>query len=176
MNENPWAYSEARNRIREQQDKEKLKKEVLEDFVEKQEKLYIRNHFDVHELQRRIETGRSLTTLRSDIDAALKEGIISREAFDLMQDSIDSQVKKDWWNNELKDKDFIWDIPFSDNRVATFFEEYPIWKNILVDIAGFWYGFFVQGGAILTILIWRVLMDLLFLPRDSIEYFSHKKL
>ena len=90
MNENPWAYNEARNRLREEKERER---KMLENLVERfeKEKTHMRaeKKFDIFELKSRIETHRSLNTLRSDIDKALREGIISREMFDTLKNKIE---------------------------------------------------------------------------------------
>lgn len=61
MQENPGAYHEARNRIREKNDKEKVIAEVVQEQYEKsKEKLTKRKTLDIYELKHRIETGHSL--------------------------------------------------------------------------------------------------------------------
>ena len=66
---------------------------MLENLFERfeKEKTHMRaeKKFDIFELKSRIETHRSLNTLRSDIDKALREGIISREMFDTLKNKIE---------------------------------------------------------------------------------------
>lgn len=60
-------------------------------------------------------------------------------------------------------------LPFSQNDFARMLEGAKLGENIFVDIAGVFYGFFVQGSAILVILAWKIFTDLLFLPRDILN-------
>ncbi|MDO4873724.1 MAG: hypothetical protein Q4A35_00810 [Candidatus Gracilibacteria bacterium] len=174
MNENPGAYNEARNRLREEKERER---KVFENLVERfeKEKTHMRaeKKFDIFELKSRIETHRSLNTLRSDIDKALREGIISREMFDTLKNKIEfiehfpekniltKQSEKAFFDDE--------DLPFGKAKITKFFEKKKIGENILVDIGGFFYGFVVQGGAIFVILLWKILLDIIFLPRDILK-------
>lgn len=173
MGENPWAYREAQNRIREQQEKEKEKKEQLsEDFEKTRSKVSVEKQFDIFELKRRIETGRSLSVLRHDIDTALREWLISRKTFDKIEKALDVRLdpEKDRQlveKRESGESDYV--APFSDGELAKFFEDKRIGENVFVDMAGFSYGFFVQWGAIMVILAWRIFLDMLFLPRDILE-------
>lgn len=129
--------------------------------------------FDIFELRQKIETTKNLSILRNEVQNALKEGIISRETFDKLQDNIDKidrNIDKNVANidRNLSNNDNIspLDLPFGDTEIAKFFENKKIGENIFVDIAGFSYGFFVQGSAILVILLWKIFLDILFLPRD----------
>ena len=82
MQENPGAYNEARDRIREQKEKEKVIAEsVVEHFEKSKEKLHKKKWLDIYELKRKIETGHSLDSLKSDIREALKDGDISIETY-----------------------------------------------------------------------------------------------
>lgn len=172
MVENPGAYQEARNRLREQKEKEQsLKENIIEKF-EKEKALHrTQKKFDIFELRHRIETGNSLNTLQSDIQEALRRGLISRETFDSLEKKIDviiqhpeklREMKKTSENNSVSDQD----VPLGNTELAKFFENKKIGENFLIDIAGFSYGFVVQGGAIFIILIYKILHDILFLPRD----------
>lgn len=129
--------------------------------------------FDIFELKSRIETHHSLNTLRSDIDKALREGIISREMFDTLKNKIEfiehlpekniltKQSEKAFFDDE--------DLPFGKTEITKFLEKKKIGENIFVDIGGFFYGFVVQGGAIFVILLWKILLDIIFLPRDILK-------
>ena len=105
MNENPWAYNEVRNRLREEKERER---KALENLVERfeKEKTHMRaeKKFDIFELKSRIETHRSLNTLRSDIDKALREGIISREMFDTLKNKIEHIEHPPHKNTPQKEK------------------------------------------------------------------------
>jgi hypothetical protein len=57
-------------------------------------------------------------------------------------------------------------LPFSQNKFAKYLEDQPLGKKIWSDIVWFLYGLVVQGSAILIIIAWQILIDLLFLPRD----------
>ncbi len=169
MFENPGAYNESRNRLREEKEREKKALENITERFEKEKNLMrTEKKFDMFELRHRIETGRSLLTLQNEINNALKEGIISREAFDTLQEKIvlaekiEKIVDKDEQENFFKNED----LPFGKTELAKFFDNKKIWENILVDFAGFFYGFLIQGSAILVILLWKIFLDIIFLPRD----------
>ena len=73
-NENPGAYNEARDRIREKKEKEIILVETKkEDFEKSKSILRKKKTLDVGELKRHIETGRSLEGLKLDIKNALNE-------------------------------------------------------------------------------------------------------
>ena len=162
MSENPGAYSEARDRIREKKERETVVLEVKTDEFEKtKEKMRKRKWLDVHGLRQKIETGNSLDSLKSDIRAALSEGTISRDTYDSVIASLDRQ----------SDAPEIWAIdparlPFSQNNLAKYLENQPLGDNIWADMVWFVYGFAIQGSAILIIIAWKILTDFLLLPRD----------
>ena len=73
-NENPGAYNEARDRIREKKEKETIIIESKKEDIEKSKSiLRKKKSLDVRELQRHIETGSSLEGLKSEIRNALSE-------------------------------------------------------------------------------------------------------
>ncbi len=73
-NENPGAYNEARNRIREKQEQERvIVEKKKEDFEVGKEKVYRKKKLDVFELKHHIETGRSLESLKNDVRSALDQ-------------------------------------------------------------------------------------------------------
>ena len=162
MSENPGAYSEARDRIREKKERETVVLEVkTEEFEKTKEKMRKRKWLDVHGLRQKIETGNSLDSLKSDIRAALSEGTISRDTYDSVIASLDRQ----------SDAPEIWSIdparlPFSQNKFAKYLENQPLGENIWSDMVWFLYGIIVQGSAILIIIAWKILTDFLILPRD----------
>lgn len=165
--ENPWAYHEARNRLREQERRERDQMEGVVEHFEKQRALSrVNRRLDIFELRRKIETGHSLDSLRKEISEALRGEIISRDTFDVLQASLDATElhrhrEATSWEGS--------DIPFGNTALAQIYEQSPLWNNFRTDIAGFSYGFFVQGGAIMIILLWRILYDFLMLPRDVLE-------
>lgn len=170
MNENPWAYYEARNRLREEKEQERRRLDAIIERFEK-EKEYARSakRFDIFELKYRIETSNSLLSLQKEIQNALKEWYISREMFDVMKERIEMTSEQGEFQKKAPpphDEGNTEDIPFSETEWAQFFEKKKLWESIFVDIAGFSYGFFVQWGAILVILLWKILLDIIFLPRD----------
>lgn len=170
MPENPWAYNEARDRIREKKEKETILVESQKEEFEKTKNiLRKKNGLDVHELKRRIETGNSLDLLKSEIKNALTEGTISRDTYDKVIATID---QNEWGiiENEIIDVD---KLPFSWNKLAKYLENQPLGENIWADIIWFLYGFVVQWSAILVIIAWKILIDFLFLPRDL--YYSFIK-
>lgn len=168
MSENPWAYNEARDRIREKKEKETILVESQKEEFEKTKNILRKKKgLDVHELRRRIETGNSLDLLKSEIKNALTEGTISRDTYDRVIASIDNET-----NNEIE----IWMIdpdklPFSQNKLAKYLENQPLGENIWTDIVWFLYGFVIQWSAILVIIAWKILTDFLFLPRDIYNNF-----
>lgn len=169
MHENPWAYNEARNRIREEKEREKVVIEKqTETFEKSKETIKKGRKLDVFSLKNRIETGHSLSVLKSELRDAFQEGIISRDALDSMIDVLENS-EKSREDSSLNMSQF----PFFQNQLAKLLERQRIGENIPLDIVGFLYGFFVQGSAILVILAWRILMDLLRLPVDV--YYEIKK-
>lgn len=160
--ENPGVYNEARDRIREKKEKETIIVESKkEEFEVSKNILRKKKTLDVRELQRHIETGNSLDSLKSEIKVALSEGTISRDTYDKVIASLDK------WD-EVQD---IWRIdpnslPFSQTRLAQYLENQPIGENIWTDLVWFLYGLFIQWSALLIIIAWKILTDLLFLPRD----------
>ena len=170
MPENPWAYSEARDRIRDKMEKETIVLEKKkEDFEVGKIVLRKKKSLDISTLRRQMETGKSLDNLKSEVKNALKEGMISRDTYNEVIASIekweDANLDNIWMIDPLK-------LPFSQNALATFFEKQPLWENIWSDIAWFLYGFVVQGSAILVIIAWKIFTDFLFLPRDLYREFK----
>lgn len=163
-NENPGAYSEARDRIRENKEKETtIVESKKEDFEKTKTLLRKKKTLDVGELRRHIETGNSLDLLKWEIKNAFSEGTISQDTYDRVIASIER------WEQKSTERVWIIDpnkLPFSQNKIAKFLENQPLGENIWADIAWLMYGFFVQGGAILVIIAWKILTDFLFLPRD----------
>jgi hypothetical protein len=132
-----------------------------EEFEKTKEKMRKRKWLDVHGLRQKIETGHSLDSLKSDIRAALSEGTITRDTYESVIASLDHQdATIDIW---MIDPDRL---PFSQNRFAKYLENQPLGENIWSDMVWFLYGLIVQGSAILIIIAWKILTDLLFLPRD----------
>lgn len=173
MIENPGAYNEARNRLREEKEREKRQLESITERFEKEKQLTrTQKKFDIFELRQKIETGNSLNSLRRDIDLAFKEGLISREAVNILENRIEQVIKNPEKIAEKKEKERTeWlivaeDLPFGQSEITKFFENKKIWENFLVDFAGFSYGFFVQWSAILVILLYKIFLDVIFLPRD----------
>ena len=161
-NENPGAYSEARDRIREKKERETVVLEVkTEEFEKNKEKMRKRKWLDVHGLKQKIETGHSLDSLKSDIRSALSEGMISRETYDSVIASLETPSLGEGMGTIDPDR-----LPFSQNKLAKYLENQPLGDNIWADMVWFVYGFAIQGSAILIIIAWQILMDLLFLPRD----------
>ena len=172
--ENPWAYNEARDRIREKKEQEVHLLEVKkEEFEKSKEKIRKWKSLDVHSLRQKMETWHSLNTLRSDIINALKEWNISRETYDQFIASLDREDmgKSDHISTTI-DPDLL---PFSHNQLAKYLENKKLGENIWADIVWFLYGFFIQGSAILIIIAWKILMDLLKLPIDMYDELKSKK-
>ena len=169
MQENPGAYDEARNRIREKQEQEKvIVEKKKEEFEMSKEKVYTKKKLDVFELKRRIETGHSLSLLKDDIKQALDQGDISidtyHKALDAMQQEKDQEkIDRDVYSIDPDT------LPLSQNALARYLEKQKLGENILVDIAGFAYGF-TQGSVFLLFLLGRMVLDFLLLPRDIYEF------
>lgn len=163
--ENPWAYHESRNRIREKQEQETVVIEKKkEEFEVGKEKIYSKKKLDVFDLKRHIETGQSLSVLKNDIKQALDEGSITIDSYN---DAINA-IASDIGFEKLNPKDFIIDLhslPFSQNALAKYLEKQKLWENILIDIGGAVYGL-LQGSTFLIFLAWRIVLDFLLLPRD----------
>ena len=163
-NENPWAYNEARNRIREQKEREKVVVEsVNEHFEKSQEKIRKKKKLDIFWLKHHIEAGRSLDGLKADIREALADGSISKETYDRALQDIDDRDEKE----KLISNNLLQAVPFINTPFAQYLEKQPIGANIAIDLLGFVYGFVVQGSVILVIIAWKILVDLLRLPVDG---------
>ncbi len=163
MSENPGAYSEARDRIREKKERETVVLEVkTEEFEKTKEKMRKRKWLDVHVLKQKIETGHSLNSLKSDIKSALVEGTISRDTYDSVIASLDRDDRLLEIGKIDPNK-----LPFSQNSLAKYLENQPLGDSIWADMVWFLYGLVVQGSAILIIIAWKIITDLLLLPRDT---------
>ena len=170
-NENPGAYNEARDRIREKKEKETtIIESKKEDYEKSKSILRKKRSLDERELQRHIETGSSLDGLKSEIRNALSEWTISRDTYNKVIASIDNgREKNDIQNNGVIDPN---KLPFSQNKLAQYLENQPLGESIWSDIAWLLYGFIVQWSAILVIIAWKILTDFLFLPRDIYREFT----
>jgi hypothetical protein len=117
-------------------------------------------------LKRRIETGQSLDSLKSDIKEALDAGNISVDTYKDALERIDIREKHEK-KPEVK-PDYLLDpsdYPFADFPLTKYFESQKLGENILVDIAGFAYGV-AQGSVFLLWLAGRIVLDTLLLPID----------
>lgn len=172
--ENPWAYNEARNRIRENQESETvILEKKKEDFEVGKEKVKKRKRLDVSELKHRIELGKSLGNLREEIQKALKDGEISQEISQEVLSMLDKESQKQEILFQKPEPDFIFDpmaIPLFDTRLASYFSEQPFGKNTAVDIAGMAYGV-AQGSLFLLYILGKMCFDFLLLPRDIYHSF-----
>lgn len=174
MTENPGAYNEARNRIREKQDNEKeIIEEKIVNFEKSKERLRKWKKLDVFELKRRIETGKSLSTLKIDIEAALREWSISFEMYQKTIRSLENWERSEDIKEEESFSLNLSKLPFQDTQLVQYFENQKFWDNQLIDLLGMMYGFFVQWSALMVILIWNMLMDLIKLPRDLYTEFQN---
>lgn len=165
--ENPGAYDEARKRIRESKESETVVIEKKkEDFEKSKEKLYSKKKLDIFELRRRIETGQSLNTLKSDIKEALSTGQISIESYSDVIGMLDREQKKS--EEPHPEPEYVIDmdgIPLAQSPLTQYFERQKLGDNIFVDMAGFTYGV-AQGSLFLIYLAGRIVLDTLLLPRD----------
>ncbi len=141
-NENPGAYNEARNRINENKEREKIIiEEKKENFEKTKERIKSRKKLDVFELKRRFETGNSLSVLKSDIKEAFDRGDISIETYANVITELDRDKEK---IKTLATADFVLDpkaFPFSDTALSVFFDKQRLGDNLLIDLGGFVYGF-----------------------------------
>ena len=165
--ENPWAYDEARKRIRESRDRETIViEEKKEDFEKGKEKIRSRKKLDVFALKSKLETGHSLNTLKSDIKEALDRWDISIETYKNVLTELDKNKEK--IPKPLPKPEFILDpraFPLSDHPLTKYFESQKLWDNPLIDLAGFAYGL-AQGSLFLLYLAGRIVLDTLLLPID----------
>lgn len=165
MHENPWAYDEARNRIREKQEQEKVTVERKKaEYEIGREKVFTRKKLDVWDLRRKIETGHSLSLLKDEVRQALDEGSISLDTYNTVIEAMRASESM----NPENIRDFLIDpntLPLSQNRLAQYLEQKKIGENIFVDMAGFAYGF-TQGSVFLLFLLGKIILDFLLLPRD----------
>ncbi len=168
-NENPGVYNESRDRIREKKERETLLAESKkEDFETSKSRVRNKKGLDVRELQRHIEAGNSLESLKSEIKNALTDGTISHDTYNTVIASLDGE------KNILHETGMIDPnrLPFSQNRLAQYLENTRLGDSIWTDLVWFLYGFVIQGSAILIIIAWKILLDLLFLPRDIYRNFT----
>lgn len=165
--ENPWAYDEARKRIRESRDRETIViEEKKEDFEKGKEKIRSRKKLDVFALKSKLETGNSLNTLKSDIKEALDRWDISIETYKNVLTELDKNREK--ITEPLAKPEFVLDpraFPLADHPLTKYFESQKLWDNPLIDLAGFAYGF-AQGSLFLLYLAGRIVLDTLLLPID----------
>ena len=165
--ENPWAYDEARKRIRESRDRETIViEEKKEDFEKGKEKIRSRKKLDVFALKSKLENGNSLNTLKGDIKEAFDRGDISIETYKNVLTELDKWKEK--VTEPLAKPEFVLDpraFPLSDHPLTKYFESQRLWDNPLIDLAGFAYGF-AQGSLFLLYLAGRIVLDTLLLPID----------
>lgn len=171
--ENPGAYDEARKRIRENKERETIViEERKESFEKGKEKIRSKKKLDVHELQRRIETGRSLDSLKSEIKEALRTGDIS---IDTYSDVLEHIEDKEHEKRTVIKPEYIFDpqeFPLANHPVTQFFERQKLGDNIVIDMAGFVY-WVAQGSLFLLWLAGKITLDLLLLPVDIYKMMKH---
>ncbi len=174
--ENPWAFDEARKRIRESKENEVIVIEKKkEDFEKWKEKIHSKKKLDVFELRRRIETGQSLNSLKSDIKSALESGQISIDTYDDALKMLDKREGESRFDSIIPEYTLPpWTFPLSDTKLAHYFDQQKIGDNPLIDIAGFAYGF-AQGSVFLVFLLGRIILDTLLLPLDIYKLIQEKK-
>ncbi len=175
--ENPWAFDEARKRIRESKENEVvvIEKKKKEDFETWKEKIHSKKNLDVFELRRRIETGQSLNSLKWDIEHALESGQISIDTYDDALKMLDKRESASRFDSIIPEYTLPpWAFPLSDTKLAQYFDQQKIGDNPLIDIAGFAYGF-VQGSVFLVFLLGRIILDTLLLPLDIYKLIQEKK-
>lgn len=159
--ENPGAYREAQNTLNDLKEREKkVLEERTESFEKGKEKIRRKKKLDIFELKRRIETGNSLDMLKTEMKEALDAGEISIDTYTKSLAQIEKRAQNDV-PDILRDR-----VPLSKNQFAQMLESSPLWQNIWTDMVWFMYGFFVQGSAVLVILLWKILLDTLLLPKD----------
>ena len=175
--ENPWAYDEARKRIRENKEDETvvIEKKKREDFEKGKEKIYSKKKLDVFELKRRIETGQSLHSLKWDIEHALESGQISIDTYDDAIKLLDKREHDTIFENIIPEYTLpSWAFPLSDTDLSIYFDKQKLGDNPLIDIAGFAYGF-AQGSIFLLFLLGRIILDTLLLPLDIYKLIQEQK-
>ncbi|MBS9783815.1 hypothetical protein KGV55_00520 [Candidatus Gracilibacteria bacterium] len=174
--EKAGAYHEAEKRLQENiidNEKKRLEK-VQEHFFENKEKLHSKKKFDIFSLRHQLEIGRTLLSLKNELKEAFSEGEISqREYTDSLETLENEKTQKEEKENTPTMTDFP--LPFSDSKLAQYFEEKTLGENIGADIVGFLYGFAIQGSTILIILLWRILTDTLLLPKDIIDTINNSQ-
>ena len=174
--ENPWAFDEARKRIRESTESEVVVIEKKkEDFEKGKEKIYSKKKLDIFELKRRIETGQSLDSLKGDIKNALETGQISIDTYDDALRMLDARPDESLYDHVAPEYTLPpWAFPLSDSKLSLYFDQQRIGGNPLIDIAWFAYGF-AQGSIFLLFLVGRIILDTLLLPRDIYMLIQEKK-
>ena len=176
--ENPGAYNEARNRIKENKERETIIiEEKKENFEKWKEKIRSRKKLDVFGLKRRIETGQSLELLKSDVKDALDRGEISIDTYKTALERIENfDTAKEKERHISVVPDYMLDpkmYPLSNLPLTSYFESQKLWDNPLVDMAGFFYGI-AQGSIFLLWLAWKVVLDTLLLPVDLFKLITSK--
>ena len=122
--ENPWAYDEARKRIREKVEQETvIKEQVTENFEKTKERVRSGKKLDVFDLKRRIETGQSLSLLKEDIQSALENGQISIDTYTNALKVIDEKSGNLPYKNIESDYTLpSGAFPFSGTQLAQYFD------------------------------------------------------
>jgi hypothetical protein len=177
--ENPGAYDEARNRIRENKERETIIiEEKKENFEKWKEKIRSSKKLDVFGLKRRIETGQSLELLKSDVKEALDRGEISLDTYKNALERIeDLDAAKEKEKHIAIVPEYMFDpktYPLSNLPITQYFEAQKLWQNLLIDLAWVAYGV-AQGSIFLLWLAGRVVLDALLLPVDCYKYFVNKE-
>ena len=173
--ENPWAYDEGRKRIRESKDRETIViEEKKEDFEKTKEKIRSRKKLDVFALKNKLETGNSLSSLKSDIKEALDRGDISVETYQNVITELDKEKKNILIPHAIPEYTLDPKIfPFADHPFTKYFESQKLGQNPFIDLAGLAYGF-AQGSLFLLYLAGRIVLDLLLLPIDLYKMIQNK--
>lgn len=119
-------------------------------------------------LKEKIQTGISLSDLKNTINDARKSGEISDADFREVQKLIDTidRNPEDIFRSTTPSLVLPIDLPFQNSRFVKRLESSQLGEDMITDIVGVAFGFFIQGGYILGYMVLRLLFDALLLPRD----------
>ncbi len=165
-----WAYSEGEHKKRKKSLEEGTSREETEQFFEVQ-KLRVSKNVARHNLlslKEKIRTGVSLTDLKNTINDARKSGEISDADFREVQKLIDTidRSPDDIFLSPSVAQPYPITLPFQDSPFVKRLEASRLGDDLITDIVGIAFGFFIQGGYILGYIVLRLLFDALLLPRD----------
>jgi hypothetical protein len=168
----PWAFDENEKKRKKKSLESIESKEDAERFFEVQKMRISQNiaRYNLLSLKKKIETGGSLSELKNAISDARASGEISDADFREVQKLMETMDTDDAdrifvppENNYILN---ISKLPGGENEFIKKLENSKLGENIVYDVISIAYGFFVQGGFILSYIALRLIFDAIALPKD----------